>query len=137
MFEKIVVAVDGSEPSDRAVQLAGNLAGKYGADVTVVHVREREYSRVGAYEVETPVESEEILDTAVRTLKDLGVSARGEMRHALVGSAAREIIDVAQTEGVGLVVMGTRGLSDWSGLLLGSVAHKVLHLGECPVLVVR
>lgn len=137
MFEKIVVAVDGSEPSNRAVRLAGDLAGRYGAELTIVHVREREFSRVGAYEVETPAESEEILDAAVRALKDMGLSARGEMRHALVGSAAREIIDVTQTEGAGLVVMGTRGLSDWSGLLLGSVAHKVLHLGECPVLVVR
>jgi len=46
-------------------------------------------------------------------------------------------LDMAREEGAGLIVMGTRGLSDWGRLLMGSVAHKVVHLAEVPVLVVR
>jgi nucleotide-binding universal stress UspA family protein len=49
----------------------------------------------------------------------------------------QEILRVATEVDADLIVMGTRGLTDWSGLLLGSVAHKVLHMAECPVLLVR
>ena len=70
-------------------------------------------------------------------MKDLGVSARTEARAALAGRAAQEIMDVAVTEDAGLIVMGSRGMSDWQGLLVGSVAHKVVHLSSVPVLIVR
>jgi nucleotide-binding universal stress UspA family protein len=65
------------------------------------------------------------------------VSARPEARAAIAGRAAQEIIDVATSEDAGLIVMGSRGMSDWEGLLVGSVAHKVLHLSSVPVLIVR
>ncbi len=44
---------------------------------------------------------------------------------------------MAKEEGAGLIVMGTRGLSDWDRLLMGSIAHKVVHLADIPVLIVR
>jgi nucleotide-binding universal stress UspA family protein len=53
------------------------------------------------------------------------------------GSVAPAILDAAKTFDAKLIVLGTRGLSDFAGLLLGSVAHKVIHHAECPVLVVR
>jgi nucleotide-binding universal stress UspA family protein len=53
------------------------------------------------------------------------------------GSTAPAILDAEKALGADLIVMGTRGLSDFAGLLLGSVAHKVIHHVQCPVLVVR
>lgn len=137
MFEKIVLAVDGSEHSKRAVPVAADLAQKYGGEVIAVHVREREVSRAGAVDFETTEEGQEIVDEAVRALKDVGASARGESWGTIYGRAAAEIVKVAADEGAGIIVMGTRGLTDLKGLLVGSVTHKVLHLAECPVLVVR
>jgi len=57
------------------------------------------------------------------------------------GHVAREILDEAEDEAedahASTIVMGTRGLSDLGGIVIGSTTHKVLHLGKIPVLVVR
>lgn len=74
---------------------------------------------------------------SAKSLRNAGVSTQAEARAALVGGAAKEIMQVATSEDAGLIVMGSRGMSDWQGLLLGSVAHKVVHLSSVPVLIVR
>lgn len=135
MFERILVAVDGSEPSSRAVPIAGDLAFRYGGELIVFHARE--HDPVLGAEVESPSEAMELVDAIVRELKDAGVSARGEVVRVPHGTTPRAILDTAHDEHADLIVMGTRGLSDWSRLLLGSVAHKVVHLADVPVLVVR
>jgi nucleotide-binding universal stress UspA family protein len=56
---------------------------------------------------------------------------------AMYGNATREILQLANEISADIIVMGSRGLSDFAGLVMGSVAHKVLHLARCPVLVVR
>ena len=55
----------------------------------------------------------------------------------MYGSAARLILDAANEHRAGLIVMGSRGHSDFAALLVGGVAHKVLHLSACPVLIAR
>lgn len=138
MYEKMLLAVDGSEPSRRAVSVAGALAMRTGGEVLVLHVREREFvHRFGLVDVETPAEAMDVVDAVVRQLKDEGIAVRGEILATTIGRVARVIVDAAANEGAGIIVMGTRGLSDWGGLFLGSVTHRVLHLSEIPVLVVR
>jgi len=137
MFERIVLAVDGSEPAQRAVPVAADIASKYGSEVIAVHVVEQQLGRGGPIAYDTTGEAARDADDAARSLKDVGVSARAEARAALAGRAAQEIMDVAASEDAGLIVMGSRGVSDWQGLLIGSVAHKVLHLSSVPVLIIR
>ena len=137
MFERILLAVDGSETSLRAVPVTAETAQRFGAEVTVLHVREHEYSWGSDIDLETPDEATELVDGIVRQLKDDGVSARPEVRRVVLGLAPQEILSVAEEIDAQLIVMGTRGLTDWAGLLLGSVAHKVVHHATCPVLLVR
>ena len=137
MFERILLAVDGSETSLRTVPVTRETAVRFGAEVTVLHVREHEYSWGSDIDLETPDEATELVDGIVRQLKEEGVSARPEVRRVVLGLAPQEILRVAKDIDAQLIVMGTRGLTDWAGLLLGSVAHKVVHHATCPVLLVR
>lgn len=137
MFEKILLAVDGSEHSAKAVDVAGDLARRYEGEVIVLHVREHEITWGADIDIETATEARALVDGVVRQLKDAGVNVRGEVVRVPLGQTPRAILDMTQEEGAGLIVMGTRGLSDWGRLLMGSVAHKVVHLAEVPVLVVR
>lgn len=137
MFERILLAVDGSEHSYRAVPVAADLARRYEGDVIVLHVREHELTWGADIDIETDLEAVTLVDDIVRLLKEDEVNVSGDVIRVPIGNTARAIVDVASRDRVDLIVMGTRGLSEWGRLLLGSVADKVLHLAECLVLVVR
>ena len=66
-----------------------------------------------------------------------GVKAHGDVGTTLFGYAARNIVDDAKEHDVDVIVMGSRGRGDLAGLILGSTAHKVIHLADRPVLIVR
>jgi nucleotide-binding universal stress UspA family protein len=137
MFHRILLAVDGSEHSNKGVPIAGDLGRRYGAEVVVFHVREHELSWAGGIDVETGQESFDLVDGIVRTLKDQGASARGEVVRAPLGQTAQAILEACAEDDVDLIVMGSRGLSEWGRLLMGSVAHKIVHLTRVPVLIAR
>jgi nucleotide-binding universal stress UspA family protein len=124
MFERILLAVDGSDHSKKAVPVAGDLCRRYGGEVIVLHVREHEVTWGADIDVETAEEARSLVDGVVRELKDAGANVRGEVVRVPLGQIARAILDMTREEGAGLIVMG-------------SVAHKVVHLAEVPVLVVR
>jgi nucleotide-binding universal stress UspA family protein len=71
------------------------------------------------------------------SLTAAGVKAHGEVRNTMFGYTGREIVDDAIQHGVDVIVMGSRSRGDLAGLILGSTAHKVIHLADRPVLVVR
>jgi nucleotide-binding universal stress UspA family protein len=137
MFEHILIAVDGSHHSDRALQSGVEVARKFGADVFVLHVRERDLGRAAAFPLETSDEATELIQKTVATIKNGGLRATGEVQDAIAGHAAKHIVETAKARGIDLIVMGSRGLSDIAGLLLGSVTHKVIQLAQVPVLIVR
>lgn len=74
---------------------------------------------------------------ANRQLASAGLAVHGEFGHAVYGYGAREIISLARAHDAGVIVMGSRGRGDLAGLLVGSTAHKVIHLSDRPVVVVR
>ena len=132
-----MVAVDGSEHSAKTVPVAADLAAKYRAHVTVLHVREFTKRFASEVEIDPEDEARSYVDGVVGELERAGVTARGELRRVPAGQVPREIVDVANEEGAGLVVMGTRGRTEWQSLLVGGVAHKVMAHAPCPVLLVR
>lgn len=133
MFEQILLAVDGSEHSTKAAVAAAEVARNSDGEVYVLHVHE-----VGLIApMETPSEATDLVNGVVERLREGGVKAEGRATAARTGQVAPAILDAAKSLGSGLIVMGTRGMSDFSALLVGSMAHKVLHHAECPVLLVR
>ena len=134
---KVLVAYDGSESANRALDQAAELAQSNGADVSVVSVAEPlpQFGRAGAMLL--PEEEQERLhelDDAKTALTERGVSAKVVERK---GDAAAMIIDEAEKEGTDMIVMGTRGLNGAQRWLLGSVSSRVVQHAPCNVLVVR
>jgi nucleotide-binding universal stress UspA family protein len=142
MYSRLLVAVDHSEITARVLAAARELASLSKGEVWVLHLREREaMGRVsggrGLLATETTDDAQSLLDAAVDELTRAGIKARGEVRDTVFGFAAREIVDDAKSNDVGVIVMGSKGRGDLAGLVLGSTAHKVIHLADRPVLVVR
>ena len=137
MFDRILVAVDSSPYSTPAVSTVVEIATKFKSEAVVLHVREHDRGRAGAFTLETPEEATQLVAETVVALRHAGIGATGEVHVAFAGHAARDIVDTASSLGADLIVMGSRGLSDIAGLFVGSVTHQVLHLAHVPVLVVR
>jgi nucleotide-binding universal stress UspA family protein len=137
MYEKILAAVDESDVADRVLAAASDLATLSHGEVFVLHLHEREPSKFGVTSTETSSDALSVVDEAVQKLTAAGVKASGTARDSLFGFAARAIISEADSRDVGVIVMGSRGRGDLAGLLVGSTAHRVIHLANRPVLVVR
>ncbi len=138
MYDKLLVAVDHSEVSGRVLAAAKDLATLSKGKVWVLHLREREViAQLGRVPSESDLEAHQAVDAGVDELRKAGIDAQGEVREALFGHAAREIVDDAKEHDAGIIIMGSRGRSDLAGALLGSTAHKVIHLTDRPVLVIR
>ena len=138
MYERVLVAVDHSEVAQRALDAAKDLALLSKGEVWVLHLREKEViAQMGDVPSESAADAKSPVSAAVDALTKAGVTAHGEVRDTTFGHAAREIMEDAKEHDVGVIVMGTRGRGDLTGLILGSTAHKVIHLADRPVLVVR
>jgi nucleotide-binding universal stress UspA family protein len=138
VYEKILVAIDHSTVSDRVLAAAKDLASLSKAEVWVLHLREREgIGRMGLVQAESDSEATAAVDSAVKLLIQAGLDAHGEVRDTVFGHTAREIVEDANLHDVNVIVMGSRGWGDMAGLVLGSTAHKVIHLADRRVLVVR
>ncbi|MGO9195530.1 MAG: universal stress protein [Acidimicrobiales bacterium] len=138
MFDKILVALDESDHSKKALATAGDLAEMSKGEVRVVHVREVPLGMGGPLTaIEPSQQAQTYLDEAVKSLTDRGVTASGGVRNSHNGRIAAEIIDESQSFGASVIVVGSKGVTELAGLIIGSVTHKILHLSTLPVLVVR
>jgi nucleotide-binding universal stress UspA family protein len=139
MYEKLLVAVDHSKVTERVLGAARDLAALSNGEVWVLHLREREFASKAVLmpSAETADDAQAQVDSAVGELTKAGIKAHGMVRNTLFGYAAREIVEEAKSLDVSVIIMGSRGRGDMAGLILGSTAHKVIHLTDRPVLVVR
>jgi nucleotide-binding universal stress UspA family protein len=137
MFGTILLAVDGSPYAQRAAELVRRLA-EGGDDVIVLHVTEIMPIHGGtAVELDLDREDMEAARRFGRELEQAGVPVKVELVRAFAGHVAKIIVEAAREHGAGVIVVGCRGRGDLTALLLGSVAHKVIHLADRPVLVAR
>jgi nucleotide-binding universal stress UspA family protein len=147
MIQRILLAADGSENALKAARWAAALAKTYGAKVTVLHVVHIPAALAGstvlpggATDVAVVTRlmeqaAEGVITITTPILDEVGVEYDTRIEY---GHTAETIVRVANEEQIDLIVMGSRGLTAASALLLGSVSHKVLHtIHDKPVLIVR
>ncbi len=142
-IKKILVAVDGSEPSERAALRALDLAKALGANLKLVHAVAPLVYPAEAMMVPTGELEKARLDAANDLLKEVGARLAAQAgpvkldRVVLSGPPAETIADEAKTQGDQLIIVGSRGRGAIARLLLGSVADRIVHISTVPVLVVR
>ncbi len=146
MFNKIMVALDGSKHANRALDIALDLGSQYQATLILFNVvrsyavhpnfqhsgtkaAKKVYKKVGR-EV-----AEELLDAGIKRAREKGLDS---VEKAIAeGNPSKAIVKFANSEGIDLIVMGTRGLTGLHELALGSVAHNVNSMAKCPVVTVK
>jgi nucleotide-binding universal stress UspA family protein len=137
MFERILVAVDGSPKSEKTIGIALDMARRYQSAVTVVHVREYERYEGDDVDLGPPIPADQLVEEVLNRFEEAGIEANGEIRRVSSGDTPEQIVEVARQSQADLIVMGSRGMTEWKSLLLGGVANKVVHHATCPVLLVR
>ena len=147
-MKRILTAIDGSEPSQRAASLAGELAAKYDGELLVMNVMP-EGAKLDD-EVLAFARSEGVGDSPLAAWRALGSKVVGDaavlakaagakrvVSEISAGDPADVVLRAARDRGFDLIVVGRRGRSRLAGLLLGSVSQKLASEAPCPVLVVQ
>jgi nucleotide-binding universal stress UspA family protein len=144
MFSRILVAVDGSEYSERALHQAIDIARCFGGKMVVAHVVPRQTYAFAASEAGVAAmavitkdlrsEGESILRKAHETAEKAGIQTDTRL---LDGVPAEQILQLAEKEQFDLIVVGSRGLAGVKAFLLGSVSDKISHHAKRPVLIVK
>ena len=151
MSKTYLVAVDGSDHGWKALDLAANLAKTSGATLIILHVVPyepmpdglQEYAEMEGIAVEELSArfhyGRALGDRLTRMAADRAHDAGVEhiTTEVAEGHPANEVVAVSKARKVEMVFLGSRGLSDVGGLLLGSVSHKVMHLSDCTCVAVK
>lgn len=138
MIKHILVAYDGSKPAHKAFEFALDMAGKYGAALTVLAVSQPP-------EIPEEVETRAVIENSQRhyrhLLSGLRKAVPAEMKNAkfevCVGHPAEQIIDYAEQHRVDVIVTGHRGKTFLERWRLGSISQRIIQYAHCPVIVVR
>ncbi|KAB7613408.1 universal stress protein [Amylibacter sp. SFDW26] len=144
MFKKIVVGLDGSDPSENALRVACDLGKKYKSEIHLVHTPEPEtVVVVGAttgYATVAASPRQEEMDEAGKAVLKNGEEIAGSAgckkveTHLTHGNTADQILHCAEDCGADLIITGRRGLGAVGSLVLGSTSQRVSHLATCACL---
>lgn len=146
MIESILVAVDGSAQSDKAVDFAADMAAKLAGKILLLCVYRHHSMLEASLSMVRPKEPEhldkvladhakETVGAAKQRAQDRG--AKDVTAFVKRGQPARTIVAFAQEHGVDTIVMGARGTGDVESFLLGSVSHKVSGLSPVTCILVK
>jgi nucleotide-binding universal stress UspA family protein len=145
-FSTILVGIDGSESSIDAADYAIEMAKKHGAQVIALTVNRIPLSSYGLAtpqdEVKQSIENEDMqefkewLDKISQNAKRNSIQLKKEIINSQM-SVEAAIVEYAESEGVDLIVIGTRGNSGIKNMLIGSIASGVVKYATCPVMVVK
>lgn len=145
MFKKILVPIDGSDSSLVAAEVAANIAMKNEGIIKLLYVV-RPYlmqypesnAGIGSPETLAPAGAVElgkaVLEKMKKEISATDVSIETELAY---GNPAQVIVSAANADDYDLIVMGSRGISGLTGILIGSVSQSVSHMAHCPVLLTR
>jgi nucleotide-binding universal stress UspA family protein len=142
MFSRILIAVDGSETSDKALATGLQLAQQGKARVRVLHALD-ELASVSGYHYSAQLREltrqtgQKILDDALAAARKCEVQADAELVNKPDGRIGDMVADAARTWNADLVVVGTHGRRGIGRVLLGSGAEEVVRMAPVPVLTVR
>lgn len=143
MFKKIVVALDGSPSSTKALEAALSMSKSEDSQLSFIHVVKEVHPQFAAGEIVLSVtelnsalrqDGERILQEAEDEAKKSHVDFSTKL---VSGDPAEKILHFAKEEQTELIILGSRGLGTIKEWMLGSVSHKVTQLAECPVLVIK
>ncbi|WP_160647996.1 universal stress protein [Chengkuizengella marina] len=141
MFNKIMLAIDGSEHAKRAADSAIDLIKELSnATITIFHVASKAPSRAklihSNFDVQAILKEEahHILHSVEKKFKNEQVEYLFEVA---LGEAPTEIVERANKGNFDLIIIGSRGLNSLGEMFLGSVSHQVAHDAHCPVMIVK
>jgi nucleotide-binding universal stress UspA family protein len=144
-FNRILVAVDGSENSIRAARAAMTLCERLGADLSVIQAIPKPETRgmsvrlgplLKDYYAASVREAEKNIQRVVTSAQKHGLKVTGKVLD-YPSTTVEAILDYAAGTGVDLIVVGTRGLGGFTKLIMGSVSTAIVNHASCSVLVVR
>ena len=141
MFTNVLVPVDGSDNSYRALDAALLLSEKLGSNITVIHVMEEfPITHIGSEKLLSEVleaykkENQDILSKCSEIATQKGLTIKTVL---IQGNPASVILDYSKKEKFDLLIMGSRGLGKFKELILGSVSGKIVHHSPCAVMLIR
>ena len=138
-FKKIMVPVDGSEHSMHAAKVALEIVKLTDGEIIILHCHKSFPVILGEPYFQRAVDkliekSEKLVQPYKKIFEDARINITDRI---MEGNPAEIIAETAKIEACDLIIMGSRGLNDLEGLLLGSVTHRVLKTAHCPVMVTR
>jgi nucleotide-binding universal stress UspA family protein len=134
-FEKILVPLDGSKNSLKALETGVHLANEHEASLVVIHVIHTLSEKSG---VKQKFGEEEVPPSFIIQAKKLAVKNKIPFSsRVLTGDPGHAIIEYVNTHGIDLIVIGARGRSVFKAIFLGSVSSYVLHKSKIPVMLIK
>lgn len=147
MFKSIIIGIDGSEASDRALRIACRIAKESGSKLQIVHTPRDETvvyaaDAISGFYVGPNAAQQELLREAAEKLSERALAVAAEAgvetveAHIGHGDPAQDVLNRADEAGADLIVTGRRGLGNFSALVLGSTSHQISKHAKCACLTV-